>query len=82
MGHGVQGGDLKEEEEVQVLRPPNTGGREILPVLRQEAEMRLRKIMVWALNHEGKERDTRVQVIEDEPIILPHLENLLPILLI
>ena len=43
MGHGVQGGDLKEEEEVQVLRPPNTGRREILPILWKTTEMRLRK---------------------------------------
>ena len=43
MGHGVQRGGPKEEKEVQVLRPPNTGRLKILPILRQAVEIKLRK---------------------------------------
>jgi len=39
---------------VQVLRPPNTGGREIQPILRQAVEMKLGKILVRSVGLQPK----------------------------
>ena len=39
---------------MQGLLPPNTGGRKILPILRQAVEMKLGKILVRSVGFEPK----------------------------
>ena len=75
MGYGIQG--RKTEEEVQILPTPDTGGRKILPILRQATQIKPRDIGgLFLLKHASNADVVAVLNLGLEPQLSKHFTKL------